>query len=135
MLWVLPRLEGKNTRVHLYCPRTDKTLLSGKTLAFGVPALTRLLSSSENTLQVLVVAPTRELAIQTHETLELLGKPFNIASVTLMGGVPKDPQIRALKKAKQGKGGMLTRIAVGTPGRILDLANEGTCDLSGLVLC
>ncbi|KAH8834746.1 P-loop containing nucleoside triphosphate hydrolase protein [Flagelloscypha sp. PMI_526] len=105
---------------------------SGKTLAFGVPALKRLISSSENTLQVLVVAPTRELAIQTHETLEKLGQPFNIASVTLMGGVPKEPQVKALKKAKKGAGGVHTRIAVGTPGRILDLANEGTCDLSNV---
>ena len=77
------------------------------------------------------MAPTRELAIQTHETLEKLGEPFGIASVAVYGGVDKGPQIKALKN--MNKGGMTTRIVVGTPGRILDLVNEGACDLSRCV--
>ncbi|KAI0696498.1 P-loop containing nucleoside triphosphate hydrolase protein [Cerioporus squamosus] len=107
---------------------------SGKTLAFGLPALARLVSqpvdkkSKGTTVSVLVMAPTRELAIQTHETLEALGEPFGIASVAVYGGVDKGPQIKALKNMNQGK--KVTRIVVGTPGRILDLANEGACDLS-----
>ncbi len=80
---------------------------------------------------MLVMAPTRELAIQTHETLEQLGEPFGIASVAVYGGVDKGPQIKALKNMNQGK--KVTRIVVGTPGRILDLANEGACDLSRCV--
>lgn len=80
-----------------------------------------------------MVAPTRELAIQTHDTLSTLGKPFGIASVAVFGGVPKGPQVEMLKNAAKAKGGMVTRIVVGTPGRILDLVQEGACDLSGHV--
>ncbi|KAJ3562879.1 hypothetical protein NP233_g9305 [Leucocoprinus birnbaumii] len=111
---------------------------SGKTLAFGIPALSRLIQQSppkskkQSTVSVLVVAPTRELAIQTHDTLSALGKPFGIASVAVFGGVPKDPQIQMLKNASKAKDGMVTRIVVGTPGRILDLMQEGACDLSGV---
>ncbi|KAF8887707.1 P-loop containing nucleoside triphosphate hydrolase protein [Infundibulicybe gibba] len=110
---------------------------SGKTLAFGIPALFHLISrssslpkASKSTISVLVVAPTRELAIQTHETLSALGAPFGIASVAVFGGVPKEPQVKMLKNADKATNGMTTRIIVGTPGRILDLAQEGVCDLS-----
>ncbi|EKM83393.1 hypothetical protein AGABI1DRAFT_65941 [Agaricus bisporus var. burnettii JB137-S8] len=111
---------------------------SGKTLAFGIPALSRLIQSSRKSskkpsVSILVVAPTRELAIQTHDTLSTLGKPFGIASVAVFGGVPKGPQVEMLKDAAKAKGGMVTRIVVGTPGRILDLVQEGACDLSGHV--
>ena len=116
----------------------SKILYSGKTLAFGIPALSRLIAlpkpSSKKTaptVSVLVVAPTRELAIQTHDTLSALGAPFGIASVAVFGGVPKDGQIQMLKNANKGKDGLTTRIIVGTPGRILDLMQEGVCDLSG----
>lgn len=116
---------------------------SGKTLAFGIPALARLLTSppsdgsdgkakgKASTVTVLVVAPTRELALQTHDTLSALGAPFGIASVAIFGGVDKGPQIRSLSNAN--KDGKVTRIVVGTPGRILDLVNDGACDLSGWV--
>ncbi|KAG6849796.1 hypothetical protein H0H93_005046 [Arthromyces matolae] len=111
---------------------------SGKTLAFGIPALTRLITrpstnkKSTSTVSVLVVAPTRELAIQTHDTLSALGKPFGIASVAVFGGVPKEPQVRMLKNANKGSDGLTTRIIVGTPGRIIDLMQEGACDLGGV---
>ncbi|KAI0726022.1 P-loop containing nucleoside triphosphate hydrolase protein [Fomitopsis betulina] len=110
---------------------------SGKTLAFGLPALSQLIaspvpSSQKNkgttTVSVLVVAPTRELAIQTHDTLLELGEPFGIASVAVFGGVDKAPQVKTLKNAN--KDGKTTRIIVGTPGRLLDLVNDGACDLS-----
>jgi ATP-dependent RNA helicase DBP3 len=109
---------------------------SGKTLAFGIPALCHLVAllpyhlkqKNGPTVTVLVIAPTRELAIQTHETLSALGAPFGITSVAIFGGVARDSQIRALAAAQRE--GRVTRIIVGTPGRILDLANDGTCDLS-----
>ncbi|KAG2050175.1 DEAD-domain-containing protein [Suillus hirtellus] len=107
---------------------------SGKTLAFGIPALAQLIASpkkpkkKESTISVLVVAPTRELAIQTHDALSALGAPFSIASVAVFGGVPKDPQVKAL--ANGNTDGKTTRIVVGTPGRIIDLVNDGVCDLS-----
>lgn len=111
------------------------SLYSGKTLAFGVPIVARLIQSDQKVssnsskrskksgISVLVLAPTRELALQTHETLNSLGAPFGISSVALFGGVDKDPQRRALAD-------QTVVMAVGTPGRILDLMNEGTCNLS-----
>ncbi|KAF8640529.1 hypothetical protein AX17_000191 [Amanita inopinata Kibby_2008] len=112
---------------------------SGKTLAFGIPALARLVTlpptqskKSKSTASVLVLSPTRELAIQTHDTLSVLGKPFGIASVAVFGGVPKEPQVKMLRNTSKAKDGMTTRIIVGTPGRILDLMQEGACDLSGI---
>lgn len=82
-------------------------------------------------MSVLVVAPTRELALQTHDTLSALGAPFNIASVAVFGGVDKAPQINALRN--ENKDVKVTRIVVGTPGRILDLVDAGACDLSRCV--
>ncbi|KAF7306369.1 hypothetical protein MIND_00428100 [Mycena indigotica] len=110
---------------------------SGKTLAFGIPALARLLSSppppktgGTSTVSVLVVAPTRELALQTQETLAALGAPLGIGSVAVFGGVPKEGQIKQLRNLH--KAATTTRVIVGTPGRILDLVQEGVCDLSGV---
>lgn len=114
---------------------------SGKTMAFGLPGLARLITHSipepakgESTVSILVVAPTRELAIQTHDTLSELGAPFGIASVAVFGGVDKRPQIDALRSINRNKGknATTTRIVVGTPGRILDLVNDGVCDLSNV---
>ncbi|KAJ1310835.1 hypothetical protein OPQ81_009354 [Rhizoctonia solani] len=120
---------------------------SGKTLAFGLPALQHILSSPSPSLEqgskkskklkkqsgtteitVLVVAPTRELAIQTQQTLHELGAPFGIGSVCLYGGEPKDGQRKAL--LSQNGDGRTTRIVVGTPGRLKDFVEEGVCDLS-----
>ncbi|KAK2462100.1 hypothetical protein APHAL10511_006563 [Amanita phalloides] len=110
---------------------------SGKTLAFGIPALVRLVNrpatrKKESAVSVLVLAPTRELALQTHDTLSALGEPFGIASVAVFGGVPKEPQVKMLRNASKAKDGMKTRIIVGTPGRVLDLVQENVCDLGGV---
>lgn len=102
---------------------------SGKTLAFGIPALSRLNENPTNGVSVLVVAPTRELAIQTHDTMSSLGQHLGISSVAIFGGVDKGPQVRQLA----GKGKFPTKIVVGTPGRILDLVNDRALDLSGYV--
>lgn len=113
---------------------------SGKTLAFGVPAVSKLVGSmgvegtfkpskkskgkkSSKSVQILAVAPTRELAIQTHDTFSELGKPFGLTSVAVFGGVDKGPQRLALREASAA-------MVVGTPGRILDLIDEGVLDLS-----
>lgn len=69
------------------------------------------------------MAPTRELAIQTQQTLFELGKPYGIESVAVFGGLDKAPQIKALKNKK-------AKIVVGTPGRIMDLVNDRALDLS-----
>jgi ATP-dependent RNA helicase DBP3 len=126
---------GRSVTTLLSSKRPLTWIYSGKTLAFGIPALNALINSSTSTssnITTLVVAPTRELAIQTHDALSGLGKTFGIASVAIFGGVPKDGQIRMLKASlKQGSDGLLTRIVVGTPGRILDLMNDGALNLSG----
>lgn len=99
---------------------------SGKTLAFGVPGLNRLTSSGKKKKgpHMLVIAPTRELAQQSHTTLLELGKEAGISSVCVYGGVGKDDQIRGIKESK---------VVVGTPGRLLDLADSGDLDLSAYV--
>ena len=92
---------------------------SGKTLAFGIPGLARLLSSSstEKGPRMLVLAPTRELALQTHDALSALKA---VPCAVAFGGVDKSQQARSIKGAQ---------VVVGTPGRILDLISDG-----GLVL-
>ncbi|MBI4147002.1 DEAD/DEAH box helicase [Candidatus Woesearchaeota archaeon] len=91
---------------------------SGKTFAFLLPILNNL--SDENKLQALVLAPTRELAVQIDKEVHKLDK--HISSVLLYGGVGIGPQIDALDGGAQ--------IAVATPGRILDHMERGTIDFS-----
>ncbi|EIW72283.1 hypothetical protein TREMEDRAFT_41622 [Tremella mesenterica DSM 1558] len=104
---------------------------SGKTLAFGVPGLQKLCKLSEEgkkgkgRVQMLVLAPTRELAQQSHTTLLALGEKAGVGSVCLFGGVGKDDQLRELGKKT-------TKIVVGTPGRVLDLADSKELDFSGV---
>ncbi|KAI0297542.1 P-loop containing nucleoside triphosphate hydrolase protein [Multifurca ochricompacta] len=95
---------------------------SGKTLAFGIPALARILSSdnAEKGPRVLVLAPTRELALQTYESLSAL-KAVHCAAV--FGGVDKAQQARAIKGVQ---------LVVGTPGRVLDLIRDGVLVLAGV---
>jgi ATP-dependent RNA helicase DBP3 len=97
---------------------------SGKTLAFGVPGMNRLVQSGKKKKgpHMLVIAPTRELALQSHTTLEQLGKEAGVKSICVYGGVGKIEQIAGIKESK---------IVVGTPGRLLDLADSGDLDLSG----
>ncbi|SJX61823.1 probable DBP3-putative RNA helicase required for pre-rRNA processing [Sporisorium reilianum f. sp. reilianum] len=110
---------------------------SGKTFAFGLPALQHLVTK-HNVLDggkkkakgaqvnVLVVAPTRELAIQTEENMAKLGKSMGIGMICLYGGVSKQEQVRLLNQTPT------VRIVVGTPGRVLDMARDGSLDLSGV---
>jgi ATP-dependent RNA helicase DBP3 len=98
---------------------------SGKTFAFGIPALARLLSDSsskekERGPRALVLAPTRELALQTYDALSNL-KAVHCAAV--FGGVDKKQQGRAIKGAQ---------IVVGTPGRVLDLIRDDVLVLGGV---
>jgi ATP-dependent RNA helicase DBP3 len=93
---------------------------SGKTLAFGIPATQHIKNQpklSPPYFRVLVLAPTRELAMQIQETFETNKKYTNVRSVCIYGGVPKGDQVRALKQGVD--------IVVATPGRLLDLMNDG----------
>ncbi len=80
---------------------------SGKTLAFGLPGLVhvaaRMKSSRVNRPYMLVLAPTRELAVQTHQVCEQAGKECDppISSVCVFGGVSKEPQTKALRNGAQ----------------------------------
>ncbi|TIA94785.1 hypothetical protein E3P94_04062 [Wallemia ichthyophaga] len=97
---------------------------SGKTLAFAIPGLSRhvLSDTSNHTPSILVIAPTRELAVQTYDSIHKLDVT---PSICLYGGVSKEEQKRAIKKSKP-------RVVVGTPGRLLDLVNDGGIDFSNI---
>ncbi|HKA90179.1 MAG TPA: DEAD/DEAH box helicase [Haliangiales bacterium] len=84
---------------------------SGKTAAFGIP-LAQLVPAGAVGLQALILAPTRELAIQVSQELQRICMYRNIQVVPIYGGAPMGKQIAALKAGAQ--------IAVGTPGRVLD---------------
>lgn len=88
---------------------------SGKTLAFSLPALDAILANNPaGKIRMVVVAPTRELALQTHNVL-----CNTVSSVCIYGGMSKDDQRRELKKNKPV-------VIVGTPGRVVDFLNDGT---------
>lgn len=84
---------------------------TGKTAAFGIPMIEKI-DPKERKIQGLVVAPTRELAIQTAEELNRLGKIKGVRSMSVYGGQHMERQIRALKDGPH--------IVVATPGRLLD---------------
>ncbi|KAL8874839.1 MAG: hypothetical protein Q9198_006724 [Flavoplaca austrocitrina] len=97
---------------------------SGKTLAFGIPCI-RFVSSTKPSkipARAVIISPTRELAVQIHSQMQSLCTPTNkIHTACVYGGVAKDPQRLALSTA---------HIVVATPGRLLDLIEEGSADLS-----
>ncbi|MBV9821383.1 MAG: DEAD/DEAH box helicase [Actinobacteria bacterium] len=101
---------------------------TGKTLGFGVPLLNRLeLPSAKGAKpQALVIAPTRELAVQVAGDLTTAGKQLGAKVVTIYGGRAYEPQIEALRSGCD--------VVVGTPGRLLDLSQQGHLDL-GYVRC
>ena len=97
---------------------------SGKTFAFSVPALNHLLRSPKKKgVRVLVVSPTRELAMQIYDNLTQLTDAVNMSAVCIYGGVPKEQQRQDLKKSS---------IVVATPGRLNDLIQEGSADLTNV---
>jgi len=96
---------------------------TGKTAAFVLPILNRLVDSPRDRVGALIVVPTRELADQIHETIRILGGRTRIRSAVVYGGVGINPQIRALKTAD---------IVVACPGRLLDHIERRTVDLSRL---
>lgn len=97
---------------------------TGKTAAFALPILERLLNGGRGYVRALIVAPTRELAEQIHENFCSLGRDTNIRSVSIYGGVNINPQI-----AKVAKG---VEIIVACPGRLLDHLNQKTISLAKL---
>ena len=98
---------------------------TGKTAAFGIP-IAEFVCEEERFPQHLVLAPTRELAVQISEELKRLTAHLDVEIAVIYGGVGFGPQLDALERGAQ--------IVVGTPGRILDHLRRGTLDLSGVNL-
>jgi superfamily II DNA/RNA helicase len=112
---VIPTLlEGKDMIV-------NSQTGSGKTAAFAIP-LCQLVKWEENKPQVLVMAPTRELAIQVKEDFFNIGRYERLNVVALYGKSPFRPQAKDLKQK--------THVVVGTPGRLMDHMEKGTMDVS-----
>lgn len=97
---------------------------TGKTAAFALPILHRLMDGGRGHVRALVVAPTRELAEQIHAAISELGRNTGLRSITVYGGVGINPQIARLKKGVE--------IVIACPGRLLDHLNQKTIDLSRL---
>ncbi len=97
---------------------------TGKTAAFVLPILQRLLSGPRGRTRALIIAPTRELAEQTNDAIHALGAGTNIRSATIYGGVGMGPQIRALRDGVE--------ILVACPGRLLDHLDQRLAHLGGV---
>ncbi|MFZ3070685.1 MAG: DEAD/DEAH box helicase [Anaerolineaceae bacterium] len=95
---------------------------TGKTAAFVLPILQRLMIGPRGKLRALILSPTRELAEQTHVAITQLGRQTGLRSLTVYGGVNAKPQIRALSEGVD--------IVVACPGRLLDLKNQHAINLS-----
>ena len=111
---ILPLLNGKDV---IGQAQTG----TGKTAAFGIPMIERVDPKSKR-VQGLVLAPTRELAIQVAERISRFGKYTKLKVLPVYGGESINKQIRALNRG--------VHIVVGTPGRIIDHLKRGTLNLS-----
>ncbi|HSB32157.1 MAG TPA: DEAD/DEAH box helicase [Candidatus Sulfobium mesophilum] len=95
---------------------------TGKTAAFVLPVLNRLIEGERRRVRALVIAPTRELAEQIHQAIGILGKATRLRSAAVYGGVGLRPQSEKLRDGVE--------IVVACPGRLLDHIGQGTIDLS-----
>jgi len=96
---------------------------TGKTAAFVLPILNRLVGGKYGCVRALIIAPTRELAEQIHQDIEALGRQTRLRSMAVYGGVGIHPQIQKLGQAD---------IVVACPGRLLDHIGRHSIDLSQL---
>lgn len=113
-------LEGRDV---IGCAQTG----TGKTAAFVLPILNRLAAheaagNASHGIKALVLTPTRELAQQVEESVKTYGRFMNLRSLAVFGGVSYNPQIQALRRSVD--------IVVATPGRLIDLMNSRSIDLS-----
>ena len=99
---------------------------TGKTAAFALPILHHLINEKQfnNRIKSLIITPTRELAIQIDENFTAYGKYTNIKNVVIFGGVKQGPQTNALKNGVD--------VLIATPGRLLDLMNQGFISLKSI---
>jgi len=97
---------------------------TGKTAAFVLPILNKLLGGSRGVPRALIVTPTRELAEQIHEVIRSLAAGTRLRSATIYGGVSAAAQVKALREG--------TDILVACPGRLLDLYNQRVLKLNAI---
>lgn len=114
-------LDGKDI---LGCAQTG----TGKTAAFAIPILQSIIEEkkvdNERKLKALIVAPTRELAIQIGENVTTYSKYLNIKSTVIFGGVNQSSQVRKIKSGID--------VLIATPGRLIDLSNQRHVDLKNV---
>src|SRR6476659_1824621 len=93
---------------------------TGKTAAFGLPILQKLAATKKpltpHGVRAIILAPTRELAIQIDESLRVYGRHLNLRHTVVLGGVNQSRQVEAMRKGVD--------ILVATPGRLLDLVKQ-----------
>ncbi len=114
-----PAAEGRNLVVQA---RTG----TGKTAAFGLPMIDRIVRPSVAAVQALILCPTRELALQVSRELEQLAKFRGIKVLAIYGGASMSKQVEGIQAGAQ--------IVAGTPGRVLDHLRQKTLDPTGIRL-
>ncbi len=97
---------------------------TGKTAAFVLPILQRLMQRQRGRIRALIIAPTRELSEQTHEAIMQLGRKTKLSSASIYGGVSIVNQINKLRSRVD--------IVSACPGRLLDHISRGTIDMSSV---
>lgn len=111
-------LEGKDI---FGCAQTG----TGKTAAFALPILQKLsLKNEPKAIRALILAPTRELASQISENIKSYGKHLTVSHTTIFGGVSQNNQVKDLRRGVD--------ILVATPGRLLDLMQQGFIKLNNI---
>jgi ATP-dependent RNA helicase RhlE len=110
-----PALEGRDV---IGCAQTG----TGKTAAFVIPMIERLAALPKGPPQALILAPTRELALQISGAIEKLGRSHSISATVIVGGSDMQAQIRGLRQRPD--------VLVATPGRLLDHMWNGTVNLA-----
>lgn len=114
-----PALAGRDV---IGCAQTG----TGKTAAFVIPMIERLSTLPKGQPKALILAPTRELALQTLTTIEKLGRSRRISATVIVGGADMQAQVRGLRQRPD--------ILVATPGRLLDHMWNGTILLSSITM-
>ncbi len=116
---ITPILEGRDV---LGCAQTG----TGKTAAFALPIIQQLHTANNKKpgIKVLILSPTRELAIQISESITAYARGLNVRNEVVVGGVGINPQITAVRR--------LPEILVATPGRLLDLVGQGAVTLANI---
>jgi ATP-dependent RNA helicase RhlE len=112
-----PALAGRDV---IGCAQTG----TGKTAAFVIPMVERLALLPKGQPQALILAPTRELALQTLTTIEKLGRSRRVSATVIVGGADMQAQVRGLRQRPE--------ILVATPGRLLDHMWNGTISLASI---